>query len=132
MLWLYLVQHMLHQIKAQQFHTDLVLYQQCYVLLKIVEFKDFSRPLSDFPVLFKADLMSKYFSRNPSVFKYFSSLCEPLFSLNSKNQMCCLLKQKLKKKIEKSQNLVKFLLMISKIVYNGSLQKLLIRAQYED
>ena len=25
----YLVQHMLHQIKAQQFYTDLGLYQQC-------------------------------------------------------------------------------------------------------
>ena len=29
LLRLYLVQHMLHQIKAQQFYTDLVLYQQC-------------------------------------------------------------------------------------------------------
>ena len=47
---LYLVQHMLHQIKAQQFYTDLS-------LQKIVEFKDFSRLLSDFPVLFKADLI---------------------------------------------------------------------------
>ena len=26
---LYLVQHMLHQIKAQQYYTDLDLYQQC-------------------------------------------------------------------------------------------------------
>ena len=26
---LYLVQHMLHQIKAQQIYTDLGLYQQC-------------------------------------------------------------------------------------------------------
>ena len=33
---------MLHQIKAQQFYTDSGLYQQ-----KIVEFKDFSRLLSD-------------------------------------------------------------------------------------
>ena len=46
---------MLHQIKAQQFYTDLGLYQQCQVLQKIVEFKDFSMLLSDFPVLFKAD-----------------------------------------------------------------------------
>ena len=41
---------MLQQIKAQQFYTDLVLY-------KIVEFKDFSRLLSDFLVYFKADLI---------------------------------------------------------------------------
>ena len=41
---------MLHQIKAQQFYTDLD-------LQKIVEFKDFSRLLCDFPVLLKADLM---------------------------------------------------------------------------
>ena len=33
---------MLHQIKAQQFYTDLDSYQQCWVLQKIVEFKDFS------------------------------------------------------------------------------------------
>ena len=68
---------MLHQIKAQQFYTDLGLYQQCQVLQKIVEFKDFSRLLSDFPVLFKADLIFKDFSRKPPKFKYFSSLCEP-------------------------------------------------------
>ena len=67
---------MLHQIQAQQFYTDLGLYQQCYVLQKIVEFSDFSRPLSDFPVLLKADLTFKDFSRKPSKFKYFSSLCE--------------------------------------------------------
>ena len=29
MLCPYLVQHMLHQIKAQQFYTELGLYQQC-------------------------------------------------------------------------------------------------------
>ena len=77
LLVLYLVQHMLHQIKAQQFHTDFGLYQQCKVLQKIVEFKDFSRLLSDFTVLFKADLIFKDFSRKPSKLKYFSSLCEP-------------------------------------------------------
>ena len=36
-----------------------------------------SRPFSDIPVLFKADLIFKDFSRKPSKFKYFSSLCEP-------------------------------------------------------
>ena len=68
---------MLHQIKAQQFYTDLGLYQQYSVLQKIVEFKDFSRLLSDFPGHFKADLIFKDFSRKPSKFKYFSSLCKP-------------------------------------------------------
>ena len=57
---------MLHQIKAQQFHTNLGLYQQCSVLQKIVEFKDFSRLLSDFPVFIKADLIFKDFSRKLS------------------------------------------------------------------
>ena len=61
---------MLHQIKAQQFYTDLG-------LQKLVEFKDFSRLLSEFPVLFKAHLIFNDFSRKPSKFKYFSSLCKP-------------------------------------------------------
>ena len=65
---------LLHQIKAQQFYTDSGLYQQCLVLQKIEKFKDFSRLLSDFPVLFKAYLIFKDFSRKPSKFKYFSSL----------------------------------------------------------
>ena len=51
-------------------------YLQCWVLQKIVEFKDFLRLLSDFPVLFKSDLIFKDFFRKPSKFKYFSSLCE--------------------------------------------------------
>ena len=67
------MQHSLHQIKAQQFYTDLDLYQQCSVLQKIEEFKDFSRPFSDFPVHFKADLIFKDFSRKSSKFKYFSN-----------------------------------------------------------
>ena len=61
----------------QPFYTDLGLYQQCLVLQKLVEIEDFSRLLSDFPVLFKADLIFKDFSREASKFKYFSSLCEP-------------------------------------------------------
>ena len=91
MLCLYLVQHLLHQIKAQQFYTDLVLYQQCLVLLKIVEFNDFST-LSDLPVLFKADLIFKDFSRKPSKFKYFPSLCEPCRSFKVRRVLtikCC-------------------------------------------
>ena len=61
---------------AQQFYTELDLYQQCKVLQKIEEIKAFSRPLSDIQVLFKADLIFKDFSRKPSKFKYFSSLCK--------------------------------------------------------
>ena len=37
----------------------------------------FARPWSDSPVLFKASLIFKDFSRKPFIFKYFSSLCEP-------------------------------------------------------
>ena len=73
LLCLYLVKHLLHQIEAQKFYTNLDLYQQCYVLQKIEEFKDFSRPLNDFLVLFKADIIFKDFSRKPPKFKYFSS-----------------------------------------------------------
>ena len=62
-------EHLLHQIKAQQFSTDLGLYQLCYVLQKRVEFKDFSRLLSEFPALFKADLISKDFSKKPYTFQ---------------------------------------------------------------
>ena len=47
--------------KGTNFYTDFGLYQQCLVLQKIVEFKDFSRLLSDFPVLFMADLFFKDF-----------------------------------------------------------------------
>ena len=52
--------------KVQQFYTDFGLYQQCLVLQKIVEFKDFSKLLCDFPVFFMANLVSKDFSRKSS------------------------------------------------------------------
>ena len=81
LLCLYLVQHLLHQIKAQQFYTDLDLYQQSKVLQKIEEFKDFSRPLSDFPVLFKADLIFKDFSRKPLNSSSFQACANPGTSL---------------------------------------------------
>ena len=57
-----------------QFYNDLGIYQLCEVLQKIVEFKDFSRLLSDFPVLLKADLIFNDFSRKSSKFKYFLNL----------------------------------------------------------
>ena len=43
----------------------------------MVKFKDFSRPLSVFQVLFEANLVFKDFSRQSCIFKYFSSLCQP-------------------------------------------------------
>ena len=72
-----MLENMLHQKKAQQFYTDFGFYQQCLVLQKIVEFKDLSRLLGDFPVLFMTNLISKDFSRKSSKFKYITRLCEP-------------------------------------------------------
>ena len=51
-----LVLENLYKILVPLFGALLGHYIQCLVLRKIVEFKDFSRLLSDFPVLFKADL----------------------------------------------------------------------------
>ena len=51
----------------------------------MVKFKDFSRPLSVFPVLFKTYLILKDFSRKPSKFKYFSRLCEPSSHAKTQN-----------------------------------------------
>ena len=59
------MQHIVHQIKAQQFYTDFGL-STVLSPTEIEEFKDFSSLLSDFPVLFKADLIFKDFSRKPS------------------------------------------------------------------
>ena len=39
--------------------------------------------MANFPELFKANLVFKYFSRQPFIFKYFSSLCEPCKGHNS-------------------------------------------------
>ena len=47
------------------------------ILGKMVKFKDFSRPLSVFSVLSKANLIFEDFSRQSCIFKYFSSLCDP-------------------------------------------------------
>ena len=49
----------------------------------MVKFKDFSRPLSVFQVLFMARIMFKDFSRQSCIFKYFSSLFEPWSSNSS-------------------------------------------------
>ena len=41
-----------------------------------VKFKYFSRSLDGFQGIFKTSFVFKDFSRLPSIFKYFSSLCE--------------------------------------------------------
>ena len=57
------------------------------VLQKIVEFKDFLRLFSGFPVLFKADLIFKDLSRKAPNFKYFSSLCQPWSAIGLNNDI---------------------------------------------
>ena len=42
----------------------------------MVKFKDFSRPLSVFQVLFKANLIFQGVFKTVLLFKFFSSLCE--------------------------------------------------------
>ena len=56
-------------VKAQHFNTGLGLQEQCQDLHKIPKFEDLSRHKSDFPVLYKAGLIFKDFSRKPSIFK---------------------------------------------------------------
>ena len=62
----------------------------------MVKFKNFSRPLSVFQVLFKANLILKDFSRQSCIFKYFSSQCEPCKCIDactcSSFQICSLKK----------------------------------------
>ena len=74
---LYLVQHMLHQIKAPQFYTNLDL-QRLTVLNSPVDGKILRcfKAFECFPVLFKANL----------IFKDFSSLCEPCTFVNIYHQ----------------------------------------------
>ena len=51
----------------------------------MVKFKDFSRPLTNFQVLFKANFIFKDFSRQSCIFKYFSSLYKPCIKLLGHN-----------------------------------------------
>ena len=62
LLCLYLVQNLLHQIKAQQFYTDLDL----SIVLSSTEnrrIQGLFKAFGDFPVLIKADLIFKDFSK---------------------------------------------------------------------
>ena len=73
LLCFYLVQHMLHQIKAHQFYTDLGLHLQCCPT-ENSKIQGLFKALQWFSI---TDLVFKDFSRKPSIFKYFSSLCGP-------------------------------------------------------
>ena len=53
----------------------------------MVKFKDFSRPLSDFPVLFKADLFFKDFSRSPLNSSTFQACANPV-NFNTSENLC--------------------------------------------
>ena len=53
-----------------------VIFQYLSTVLSPMEYSRIQGLLSDFQVLFKADLIFKDFSRKHSKFKYFSSLCE--------------------------------------------------------
>ena len=77
---------MLHQIKAQQFYTDLGLYQLCLVLQKIAESKDFSRFLSDFQILFKADLIFKTYQEIPLNSSTFQACVNPVTNILFENR----------------------------------------------
>ena len=70
----YLVQHMLHQIKASQFYTDLGLQKAAFKCLQMVKFKDFSRPLSVFQGRF-------YFQRLFKTVLYIRVLFKPMRTL---------------------------------------------------
>ena len=76
---LYLVQHMLHQIKALQFYTHFSL-QRLESYCKLVKFKDFSRPLIAFQVLFKANIIFKEF--------YIQVLFKPVRTLPGHKKTC--------------------------------------------
>ena len=71
LLCLYLVQYMLHLFNKGT--TILSWFRSQLTVLNPTENIKF-RGLGNFPVLFKANLIWKDFSRKPSIFKYFSSL----------------------------------------------------------
>ena len=48
------------------------------ILLQMVKFKDFSRPLSVFQVLYQANFIFKDFSRQSCIFKYFQACANPV------------------------------------------------------
>ena len=95
-LWcLYLVQHMLHQIKAPQFYTELGLQKTVFNPLANGKIQGIFKAFKCFQILFKTNFIFKDFSRQSCIFKYFSSLCEPCYkrvgySMNMMWQSACL------------------------------------------
>ena len=63
--------------KGTTFYTDLGLLSTVLSPTENSRIQGLLRLLSYFSVIFRADLIFKDFSRKPSKFKYFSSLCEP-------------------------------------------------------
>ena len=82
----YLVQHMLHQINAQQFYNELDPYQQCCPT-ENSRIQGFFRALSGFPVLFKADLIFKDFSSKSSKIQVLFKPVRTLFFRRSEQNM---------------------------------------------
>ena len=69
---------MMHQIMAQQFYTDIGLHQP---ELSLTENSRISRLLSDFPVLFKADLIFKDFQESPLNSSTFQACTNPVIQV---------------------------------------------------
>ena len=80
---------MLHQIKAPQFYTDLALQITVLSPLAKVKFKDFSRPLSVFQVLFKANLFSRTF-QDSTVYSSTFQACANPEEMKKVNKQCLL------------------------------------------
>ena len=73
----FLVQHLLHKIKVQQFYTDLGIYQQCLVLQKIVEIEDFSRLWVIFQYFSRQISFSRTFQERPLNSSTFQACANP-------------------------------------------------------
>ena len=69
---------MLHQIKVPQFYTDIDLKNQSWILLQMVKFKDFSRPLNVFQVLFKVNFIFKAFQDSLVYSSTFQACANPV------------------------------------------------------
>ena len=67
----YLVQHLLHQIKAQQFYIDLGHYQQCKSPTENSKTQDLFKALEWFSCTFQGSFNLEDFSRKPSILNYF-------------------------------------------------------------
>ena len=76
---------MLHQIKAPQFYTDLGLCKTVLNPLANGKFKDFSRPLSVFQVLYKANFQAN----SPVYSSTFQACANPVYQLSHGGFLSC-------------------------------------------